>query len=247
MQSLWRSILNNIISNPVICALDTKDIDEAKKLCVAIKPYVGMVKLGLEFFTMHGPQGIAAISAAGIPIFLDMKFHDIPNTVAEAVRSAIRMSVSIITVHTLGGEDMMKAAAMAAEDEAKRLKKPKPMIFGVTILTSMDKEDISDVGIGRSVAKQVEILAKLARKSGLEGVVCSPHEIAKVKTVCGSDFKTIVPGIRPKSSEVGDQKRVMTPGEAIKNGADYLVIGRPITKALKPVEAAKSIYLQLLN
>lgn len=235
------------ISNPIICAIDTKDVGEAKALCESLKPYVGMVKLGLEFFTMNGPQGIKEISQLEIPIFLDMKFHDIPNTVAEAVTSAVRLGVSIITIHTLGGEDMMRAAAEAAANEAARLQISKPLIAGVTILTSMDKDDITDIGLDRPVISQVEILAKLAKKSGLDGVVCSSHEIAKVKEVCGQDFKTIVPGIRPATAQTGDQKRVMTPAEAISNGADYLVIGRPITKADSPEQAAKSIHSQLLN
>lgn len=228
--------------NPIICALDTKDVKEASKLCENIKPYVGFIKLGLEFFTKNGPQGFEQVAKSGVPIFLDLKFHDIPNTVAEAISSALTLDVSIITIHTLGGGEMMKAAAQAAKETADKLKKKPPLIVGVTILTSMDDNDLSGIGIDRKVAKQVEVLAQLAKKSGLDGVVCSPHEIELVKSVCGSDFKTIVPGVRPKSAEAGDQKRIMTPSEALSKGADYLVIGRPITKAQNPALAAKEIY-----
>ncbi len=228
--------------NPIICALDTKNIQEASKLCQDIKAHIGFIKLGLEFFTKNGPQGFTEVAKTGVPIFLDLKFHDIPNTVAEAVSSALTLDVSIITIHTLGGSEMMKAAAKAAKETAEKLNKKPPLIVGVTILTSMDEQDLAGIGINRQVAKQVEILAKLAKSSGLDGIVCSPHEIELVKSVCGVDFKTVVPGVRPKSADAGDQKRIMTPSQALGKGADYIVIGRPITKANNPVIAAKEIY-----
>lgn len=231
--------------NPIICALDTKDVKEAQNLALSIKEQVGMIKCGLEFFTKNGSDGIRQIAQTGIEIFLDLKFHDIPNTVAEAVKSAVSLDVSIITVHSLGGKKMMQAAAIAAREESLRLNKKKPLIVGVTILTSSDDSDLQEIGINRQVTKQVEILAKLAKEAGLDGIVCSPHEIKAVKSICGADFITVVPGIRPESSENNDQKRVMTPKEAIANGADYIVIGRPITKSENPQKAAEEIFNSL--
>jgi orotidine-5'-phosphate decarboxylase len=230
------------MKNTIICALDTKDTKRAKELALSIKDNVAMVKCGLEFFTKNGAEGIKEIASTGLDIFLDMKFHDIPNTVAEAIRSAVHLDVRIITIHTLGGKTMMEAAAKAARQESELTGKQKPLIIGVTVLTSMDDEELEGIGIKTNTANQVELLAKLAKESGLDGIVCSPHEIKKVKSVCGNDFITVVPGIRPLSSDKDDQKRVMTPKEAINNGADYIVIGRPITKAEKPSIAAKEIY-----
>ncbi|MCE3232213.1 MAG: pyrF [Rickettsiaceae bacterium] len=231
--------------NPIICALDTKDITAAKKLCAQLQPHIGMIKLGLEFFTKNGPDGIRAVASSGIPIFLDLKFHDIPNTVAEAIRSAVSLDVSIITIHTLGGQNMMQGAICAARDEAERLGKKRPIIVGVTVLTSMDEADLNGIGVDRKPAQQVEVLAKLAKQSGLDGIVCSPHEIELVKKLCGQDFKTIVPGIRPAGGDNGDQKRVMTPKEAVDKGADFIVVGRPITVSDNPAKAAQEIFNSL--
>lgn len=235
------------MQNPIICALDTKELSQAKKICEELKPYIGMVKLGLEFFTINGPDGVREITASGVPVFLDLKFHDIPNTVAEAVKSAIRLGVQIITIHTLGGKDMMQAAARAATEEAKKNNIERPIIVGVTVLTSMDEDDLQAIGINKGPKEQVEILAKLAKESGLDGIVCSPHEVETVKALCGNGFKTVVPGIRPESAATDDQKRVMTPKKAVTKGADYLVIGRPITKAENPVESAKFIQKSLIS
>lgn len=234
------------MKNPIICALDTKDIEQAKNLAILLKDNVSMVKCGLEFFTKNGSEGIREVSSTGLDIFLDLKFHDIPNTVAEAIRSAVSLDVSIITIHTLGGKAMMQAAAQAAKEESEKLGKKKPIIVGVTILTSMDDQELQGIGINRATTGQVEILAKLAQESGLDGIVCSPHEIKLVKETCGNDFITVVPGIRPASSSSDDQKRVMTPKEAVNNGADYIVIGRPITKSDDPKKSAKEIFESLL-
>lgn len=231
--------------NPIICALDTKDTQHATRLAASLKPYIGMVKLGLEFFTKNGPEGIRQVASAGLPIFLDLKFHDIPNTVAQAVRSAISLDVRILTIHGLGGLSMMKAAAEAAAEEADKQNKTCPLVVAITVLTSMDGSDLQGIGISRSPAQQVEILAPLAKEAGLGGVVCSPHEIAQVKALCGTGFKTVVPGIRPASADKGDQKRTLSPAEAIAQGADYLVIGRPITQSPDPAEAAKEIAASL--
>ena len=186
--------------NPLICAIDMKDINEALSFCRKIKDSVGFIKLGLEFFTINGAAGVEQIKTLGAPIFLDLKFHDIPNTVAEAVRSATRLGVQILTIHTSGGRTMMQGAAMAAKDEAAKLGIKAPMIFGVTVLTSMDEADLKDIGVSRPVDEQVVSLAKLAKESGLDGVVCSPLEIELIKKECGRDFKLIVPGIRPEGT-----------------------------------------------
>jgi len=233
------------MKNPIICALDTKDIQQAKNLAVSLKENIAMVKCGLEFFTTNGAEGIKEVASTGLDIFLDLKFHDIPNTVAEAIRSAVSLNVRIITIHTLGGKTMMQAAAKAAKEEADKLGIKKPLIVGVTVLTSMDDQELEGIGINQAAPQQVRILAKLAKESGLDGIVCSPHEIKLVREACGNDFVTVVPGIRPTSSATDDQKRVMTPKEAVDNGADYIVIGRPITKSVYPQNSAKEIFESL--
>jgi orotidine-5'-phosphate decarboxylase len=228
--------------SPLICAIDTADLKQAVNLATLLKPTLGFGKLGLEFFLAHGPEGVRAIAKAGLPIFLDLKFLDIPNTVAGAIRSAAALGVEMLTVHTSGGSRMMKAAAEAAkESKSKR----KPMLLGVTVLTSMEKEDMAECGISRSIADQVLCLADLALNAGLDGLVCSPHEVALLKKKFGKDLKLIVPGIRPKGSEKGDQRRTMTPAEALRAGADYLVIGRPIMQAADPLAASKKILKEI--
>lgn len=219
------------MKNPIICALDTKDVLEAVQITNKLANNIAMVKLGLEFFTKNGIDGVNAVIDSGVPVFLDLKFHDIPNTVEHAVRSAVRMDINMLTVHTLGGIQMMKSAVKAAEEESDRLGKKPPMIVGVTVLTSIDDDDLQKIGINKTTSEFVANLALLAQESGLDGVVCSPFEIDLVKEKVGKDFKTIVPGIRPENSNKNDQKRIMTPAEAVEKGADYLVIGRPITKS----------------
>ena len=222
--------------NPIICALDTTDIKKAEQLASQIKDHVCAIKLGLEFFTANGAAGVRTIEKIEIPIFLDLKFHDIPNTVAGAIKSLAGLDIFMTTIHTSGGGSMMRAAA----DAAKTLPK-KPFVVGVTVLTSMDEGDIKSVGVSGSVSDQVKRLALLAKQSGLDGVVCSAHEIAMLRKECDKDFTLVVPGIRPAGSDVGDQKRVMTPKEAMDTGASYLVIGRPITGAENPAAAARAI------
>lgn len=228
-------------SDRILCALDTINVDEATALARTVKPYVGGVKLGLEFFGANGPDGFKEIAKADSNLFLDLKLHDIPNTVAKAVRSLMPLRPSIMTIHTAGGPAMMAAAASAASEAAEIEGCVRPIIVGVTILTSLDDEDLNAVGYQNKVADQVVKMAKLAKNSGLDGVVCSPHEISLIKEACGNDFKLVVPGIRPAGSAKGDQKRIMTPFEAVKLGADYLVIGRPITGADDPADAARLI------
>lgn len=226
----------------LICALDTRDLDHAIALASQLKDTVGALKLGLEFFTAHGTAGVNKVVDAGMPVFLDLKFHDIPNTVAGAIRSAVHhMNVFMMTIHVSGGVAMMKSAIDAAEEIAWKDGKKRPLIVGVTSLTSLDTQDLRDIGIERPITDHIVTLAELAKESGLDGVVCPSFEIADIKQHCGADFKVVVPGIRPAGSEAGDQKRHTTPHDAIHFGADYIVVGRPITQAADPFASAQSI------
>lgn len=223
--------------NPVFCALDTTDLGRAETLARSLQGSVGGVKIGMEFFNAHGPAGYRAVAAAGLPIFLDLKLHDIPNTVAGGIRAVLPLRPAIVNVHTAGGAAMMRAAAAAAREAGES----RPLVIGVTMLTSLDASDLADTGVTGSPADHVRRLANLAASSGLDGVVCSAHEIEVLRRDLGKDFKLIVPGIRPTGSDIGDQKRVMTPAEALARGADVLVIGRPITGAGNPRAAAEEI------
>lgn len=229
----------------ILCALDTIDVQEAGTLAKSLGPHVGGFKLGLEFFGANGPDGFKEVALQNSNIFLDLKLHDIPNTVAKTVHALMPLRPNIMTIHTAGGPGMMKAAAIAATEAANKVGCDRPLIVGVTILTSLDDQDLSAVGYQNNLANQVVQMAKLAKECGLDGVVCSPHEISLIKHACGNEFKLIVPGIRPAGSASGDQKRVMTPKEATRLGADYLVIGRPIIRADDPVAAAKNIVLEI--
>jgi orotidine-5'-phosphate decarboxylase len=226
--------------NPIFVAIDTPDLDRAMAIARAAGPHVGGLKVGLEFITAQGPEGIRAIVALGRPVFADVKFHDIPNTVAGAAREIAKVGASIFNVHASGGEAMMRAAKDAAASINPAMK-----IIAVTLLTSLDENDVAAVGYRGNAAEQVVRLASLAQKSGLDGVVCSAHEIAAIRKECGSDFMLVVPGIRPAGSDVADQRRVMTPREAADAGADILVVGRPITGAADPGEAARAIHASL--
>ena len=234
-------------SERILCALDTICSEEASSLARSLGPHVGGIKLGLEFFGANGPQGFREVSKAHQNIFLDLKLHDIPNTVAKAIHSLMPLEPRIMTIHTAGGPAMMRAAADAASAASQKIGCKRPMIVGVTILTSLDNDDLDAIGYQNQVSEQVVQLAKLAKENGLDGVVCSPLEIKLIKDACGKDFKLVVPGIRPSGSSKGDQKRVMTPSQAIDLGADYLVIGRPITEASNPAEAAREIAHALDN
>lgn len=231
-------------NNPVFCAIDTGDLDAARALVTRILPYVGGIKLGLEFYVAHGKSGVMGIAETGCPIFLDLKFHDIPNTVAGAVRSAIEScgdALSLMTVHCSGGRDMCRAASDSAKETAERLNITAPRIVGVTILTSLDITAIQQIGYSLPMEAQVLRIAALGIESGLDGLVCSPHEIAMLRKELGSAPTLVVPGIRPAGSDAGDQKRIMTPADALSKGADILVIGRPITQANAPEKAAEDI------
>jgi orotidine-5'-phosphate decarboxylase len=224
--------------NPILCAIDTPDLARAQALIAATQGAVGGVKLGLEFFAAHGPGGIRQAAAGQKNVFLDLKLHDIPNTVAGAVKSALALDPLLLTIHCSGGKAMMRAAI-----EARGPARTK--IVGVTVLTSLDDNDLAAIGQTAPAAAQVKRLALLAQESGLDGVVCSPQEVAMLREVCRKDFLLIVPGIRPAGAAVGDQKRVQTPQEAIAAGADYLVIGRPITEAPDPGAAARAILAEI--
>ncbi|HTI87411.1 MAG TPA: orotidine-5'-phosphate decarboxylase [Alphaproteobacteria bacterium] len=220
-------------------AIDTPDASHAARLARELATTGCGIKLGLEFFSANGPAGVEQVTLAApqAPLFLDLKFHDIPNTVAAAVRSALALNPFILNVHAGGGAAMMKAAADAAARGTSR----RPMVIAVTVLTSLDDGDLTAVGQTPPAAGQVTRLAKLTKSAGLDGVVCSAHEAAHLRATLGPDFKLIVPGIRPAGSAVGDQKRVMGPADAIRAGADILVVGRPITEASHPIAAAHAI------
>jgi orotidine-5'-phosphate decarboxylase len=221
----------------LFCAIDANSFDGAASLVRRLDGVDVGIKLGLEFFVAEGPQGVDKIRALlrqGTEVFLDLKLHDIPNTVAGAVRAAAKCRPDFITVHTSGGSAMMQAAAEAAAQGGTKL-------LGVTVLTHLDAADLSAVGQGEAVAAQVGRLAKLAAAAGLSGVVCSPQEIALLRGSLPPAMQLVVPGIRPAGADKGDQKRTMTPPEAAALGADYLVIGRPITQAADPARAAAEI------
>jgi orotidine-5'-phosphate decarboxylase len=223
-------------ANPIFVALDTPILDTATALAARVVPYVGGLKLGLEFVSANGPEGVRAIVKSGAPVFLDVKLHDIPNTVAGAMKALAPLGAAIVNVHASGGAAMMRAAA-----EAAAIVQPRPKLLAVTVLTSLEAADLAAMGISGTPLEQVVRLARLAKASGIDGVVCSPREIAGVRAACGADFLIVTPGVRPAGGELGDQKRVMTPKEALAAGADILVIGRPITAASDPAQAARAI------
>ncbi|BET34960.1 MULTISPECIES: orotidine-5'-phosphate decarboxylase [Wolbachia] len=225
--------------NPIICALDTQDLNKAISLANGLRDKVGMVKLGLEFFAAHGPSGVREVAKCNIPIFLDLKLHDIPNTVARTIEAIKILDVEMLTLHISGGTKMLKEALSVVQ--GKKIK-----LIGVTVLTSMINEDLSELGVAREAKSQVILLAKLAKKIGLHGVVCSALEAQEVRQECGKDCKIITPGIRMNSTH-NDQKRTATPKEAINSGADYIVIGRPITKSDNPASSAELILKSLTD
>ena len=229
------------MKNPIIAALDVPSAEQALKLAEQIAPAVGAFKIGKELFVAAGPDIVHRIRAMGASVFLDLKFHDIPNTVAKAVASAVRLDVQMLTIHTSGGGEMMRAAENSAQDMAKSLGLQPPLVLGVTVLTSMDSDALSEIGCETNVAHQVERLALLAVKSGLRGLVCSPLEIADLRQILPAYIQLVTPGIRTDTERADDQKRTLTPREAIQAGANWLVIGRPIYAAEHPRAAAEKI------
>jgi orotidine-5'-phosphate decarboxylase len=224
----------------LIVALDVPGIPEAESLMDSLGQAVNYYKVGSQLFTACGPRIVESVKQRGHRIFLDLKFHDIPNTVAQAARSACRMGVDMMNLHAMGGFSMMEMAASALANEAAG---SRPLLLGVTVLTSIDEATFQDVlgAPGRSIEEQVLHLADLSRSAGLDGVVASPREIVMLRQAMGKDFVILTPGIRPSDSPSDDQKRFMTPGQAIAAGADYLVVGRPVTGAKNPAESARRI------
>lgn len=225
------------MGNPVFVALDTPDLARALSLAKAVGPHAGGLKVGLEFFCAQGPEGVRQIVALGKDVFLDLKLHDIPNTVAGAVRAVSDLGVTYLTIHTSGGPAMLRAGVEAAANRVQ--------LLGVSVLTSLDDDDLATVGQRGPSGAQVERLAMLAADCGLPGLIAAPPEIAPLRQVLGRETILMIPGIRPQGSDAGDQKRVMTPAAAMAAGADFLVIGRPITAAADPAAAAARISAEL--
>ena len=246
--TIMNAAIKNAAMDRVFVALDTQDLATAAALARALSGRVGGLKIGKEFLGALGPDGVRAVTG-GAPLFLDVKFHDIPNTVAGAVRAVTRLRPFMLNVHASGGRAMMQAAGAAARAAAEDLAVTRPLVLGVTVLTSLDEADLAAVGQRGPLGDQVLRLAALTQESGLDGVVCSPREIAALRAACGAGFRLVVPGIRPHWAAhwaaPGDQKRVMTPGDALAAGADYLVIGRPITAAADPAAAAARLAEEL--
>lgn len=237
----------NIASgDKLIVALDMKTLDEAALMVKKLGASVRIFKVGMGLFTAYGPDAVRMVHDKGAKVFLDLKFHDIPNTVAHAVRSAAKLGVFMMNIHAMGGSEMMSAASSAAA-EAIAAENPgnRPILLGVTVLTSMDQASIGEIGVDRKISEEVITLARLAKDAGLDGVVASPNETPLIRQNLGKDFIIVTPGIRPAGAEKGDQKRTMAPDGAIRAGADYIVVGRPVIEAKDPLYAAKSIIKEM--
>lgn len=225
----------------IIVALDYADKQQAMEMVARLDPALCRVKIGKELFTCGGPQMVESVQQAGFDVFLDLKFHDIPNTVAAAVQAAAELGVWMVNVHACGGIRMMEAA----KNILAKCTGHSPLLIGVTVLTSMEQKDLSDIGLDISPKIQVERLAKLAKDVGLDGVVCSAQEASALRTLLGESFILVTPGIRPKNAVADDQRRIVTPIEAINAGSNYLVVGRPVTMAPSPIDALSAITLEL--
>ena len=228
----------------IIVALDTIDTSKALDLTQLI-PNVGAFKLGLEYFCANGPKGINKISETGVKIFLDLKFHDIPNTVAGAIKASLDMEPYMMTVHLSGGYNMLHRTMEVVQEYCTKKSLQKPLILGVSVLTSIDNSDFNSLGLIGKVEDQVIRLAKLAKYAGLDGLVCSAKELKVVRKEMGQNLILVTPGIRPTGGDINDQKRIVTPGQAINDGANFLVIGRPITDAIDPKLALNNIFLEM--
>jgi len=223
----------------VIIALDTYDEQKALNLVKLLKHRISIFKVGLELFCSQGPDIVKKINDMGCKVFLDLKFHDIPNTVAGAARAALNTGAFMFNVHASGGRQMMKKVRETLDTAIVH---EKPLVLAVTVLTSLEEKDLNEINIYRSPLEQVKALALLAKESGLDGVVASPQEIKAIREVVGQDFIIVTPGIRPRWAQAGDQKRVMTPAEALEAGANYIVVGRPVTAAPDPGEALEKLF-----
>ncbi len=235
-----RSVMNDP-KDKIIFALDVEHFGEAQQWVNRLKDRIGIFKVGKQLFTHAGPKVVDMIRQKGQKVFLDLKYHDIPNTVAKAGEEATRLGVAMFNLHALGGVEMMKKTVEASRSVAKELGIPKPIILAVTILTSMDQDSMKEVGIQGPIQDEVGRLASLSLKAGVDGVVASPQEIGIIRQKCGEKFLIVTPGIRHPSDKKDDQKRTMSPKEAITAGANYLVIGRPIKEAKDPLEAVQKI------
>jgi orotidine-5'-phosphate decarboxylase len=227
--------------NPIIVALDVATAAEALRLVEQLAPVAGGFKVGSELFTNAGPDIVRQIRALGAPVFLDLKFHDIPNTVAKSVAAAVRLDVQMLTVHASGGMEMLKAAEQVAQESAWQLGHVPPLVLGVTVLTSLDTNALSQIGLNPNVTHQVRRLANMANQAGLRGLVCSPQEVAELRQMLPASTQLVIPGIRAQNAPADDQKRTLTAREALALGANWLVIGRPICAAKDPRAAAEEI------
>ena len=242
---MTRLIQSTPMQNPIIAALDVPTPEQAIALAREIAPAVGAFKIGSELFTVGGPEIVQRIRSTGASVFLDLKFHDIPNTVAKAVASAVRLDVQMLTIHTSGGLTMMKAAEESAQKTAAQAGRNAPLILGVTVLTSMELDDLAEIGVNSNVGHQVERLAALAARAGLRGLVCSPLEVTGLRQALPTHMQFVTPGIRTGDDAAGDQKRTLSARQAIEAGANWLVIGRPIYAAPNPRVAAEKILASL--
>lgn len=233
------------MQNPIIVALDVPTPERAVELARSVAPHVGAFKIGKELFVSAGPEIVRQLRATGAQVFLDLKFHDIPNTVAKAVAAATRLDVQLLTIHTSGGSEMMAAAERAAQETAAALGRTPPLVLGVTVLTSMDASALAELGVQSDVPSQVQRLALLAQRSGLRGLVCSPLELSMLRRVLPSEMTLVTPGIRTGADKADDQKRTLSARDAMAAGASWLVIGRPIYAAADPAGAARAIFESL--
>jgi orotidine-5'-phosphate decarboxylase len=231
--------------NPIIAALDVPTAEQALALARQLAPAVGAFKIGKELFTSAGPEMVRQVRATGAAVFLDLKFHDIPNTVARAVAAAVRLEVQMLTLHTSGGLAMMQAAEESAQKTAAQAGRDAPLVLGVTVLTSLDNQALAEIGVETTVGRQVERLAALAARAGLRGLVCSPLEVAGLRQMLPASMQLVTPGIRSGREKADDQKRTLTAREALQAGASWLVIGRPICAAPNPRAAAEEILATL--
>ena len=228
-------------NNPIFCAIDTSNLETATNLVSQIKPHIGGIKLGLEFFTSCGISGCHTMKEFDLPMFIDLKLHDIPNTVASALRGIFSLEPEYTTLHISGGSEMLKSSV-----SLKNELQSKTNLLGVTILTSFNDNTIEELGFGTSVKHSIEQLTSIAHESGLDGIVCSPQEVKHIKETYKNKLKLIVPGIRSSNNVINDQKRTLSAKEAISAGADIIVVGRPITKAKDPAESAKKLLQEIM-
>lgn len=235
------------IKNKIIVALDVDSLERARELVALLRFSAGVFKIGTQLFTRYGPEAITMAHRMGSAVFLDLKFHDIPHTVACASTEVVRHGVLLFTIHALGGFEMMQQAVAAAGKTAAALHIRRPQVLAVTLLTSHSHADLVAVGISGGIEDQVVRLAQLARSAGVDGVIASPHEIEIIKAACGRDFLVVTPGVRLPTGSADDQKRILTPGAAIRKGADYIVVGRPVIEAPDPRAAVQAIIADIKN